>query len=120
MQRFLTLVVFLLALGFSASAASQPVRGLIVRLQPAVNQQRELPQVARERLSAVLRDSGMAGTHARVGSAHHLVRLDGPQQGEALARTMRRLRLHPPPPPRSSRARGTTPRQLARPARASA
>ena len=95
MQRFLSLVLFLLALGFANTAASQPVRGLIVRLQPAANPQREQPQAARERLTAVLRDTGMTATHRGVGSAHHLVRLDGPQQGEALESTMRRLRLHP-------------------------
>lgn len=73
----------------------QVVRGLVVRLKPGV-QQRETPQVARERLAAVAGEAGLSGVEARsIGARVHALRLSRARTVAQFDAELRRLRLHP-------------------------
>ena len=98
MRRFLfACLLCLCCLPFAATAQTQPVRGLIIKLKPAEGSQRETSQAVRERVAGVALGAGVAlHSHDPIGSrGHHLMRLPAAQQGQALEATMRRLRLHP-------------------------
>jgi len=87
-------------LALAGAAQAQPVRGLIVQLKPAAADAQGVPseraQALRERIAAVVQDTGLALHSQRpLGNQLQALRLAQPPSAEALDAAMRRLRLHP-------------------------
>lgn len=96
MKRIFCAALTALLCTLSLPAAAQPVQGFLVKLKPAAQAGRELPQAARERMLAVAQSAGVGlQSDSLVSTNIHMLRLPAPVQGEAMDAALRRLRLHP-------------------------